>query len=107
VPFFTFITFIHFIKLKVIFYGGRLSWRSSSIFLKFQKEILLYLVGPSNVTKQLEMISCLLLIWADGWPVRQTGEWRNTTSMPNAGKPSLAGTGTELGNIEKENDAIY
>ena len=49
---------------KAIFCWGCLHWRSSSIFQNLENCFELYWIIPTNVTKQVELISCLFLVRA-------------------------------------------
>ena len=75
-------------SIEVVFPGGRLP--SSPNFENCWE---LYLIRPSNVTKKVELISCLFTTIPGGWAAS-----RAAGGIKNKAQPSLAGTGAELGN---------
>ena len=66
-----------------------------SVTYKFKKIIELYWIRPTNVTKQVEMISCL---FTNSPGVRVAGLLEELKLRLT--QPSLAGTGAERGNID-------
>jgi hypothetical protein len=75
----------------VVIPGGRLP--SSQNFENYSE---LYLIRHSNITKQVELISCLFTTSPEGWAAGRLKE-----SKIRLTQPSLGGTGAELGNMLK------